>query len=392
MGLGNRLKERRDRAGLTQGEAARAVRVPRELVSMWETEARNPSMGQVGELARLYRVNAAYLLGEEELDEKLEREVLFRDLPGNSMVRLELERWLDFLDGWAELLEDMGARLPGPGKPPKRFKDMGQVTDARRAPTLAAEVRDEYGLGSGSIPDLYAFLDEWGVLVYRAALGSIDEGGVSGAFYNHPRLGYCVLVNYDTTLGRQAFTLAHEFAHALFHYPSGGLVSWKGYKDPKERFADAFASHFLVPTKQLKRLAKDEEQRGGPDAYEALRLASYFRVSYATLLIRLREEGMIDGEYYDWIKGHSPSRMAWYMGMDSDEFNIPEHRMLYLERYPVSVIERVRRAVEDGYVSPSQAAGLLDVDVHTLQQKILQFSDPPPAEEEERREFEELPF
>jgi Zn-dependent peptidase ImmA (M78 family) len=359
---------------------------------MWETEARTPNMGQLRELARLYRVNVAYLLGEEELDEKLEREVLFRGLAGNSEVRLELERWLDFLDGWAELLEDIGEHLPGPGKPPKKFRDLGQVTDARRAPTLAAEARDEYELGSGPIPDLYSFLDEWGVLVYRAALGSINEGGVSGAFYNHPDLGYCILVNYDTTRGRQTFTLAHEFAHALFHYPSGGLISWKGHKDPKERFADTFAAHFLVPTKQLKRLAEDEGQRGGPDAYEALRLASYFRVSYATLLNRLLEENVIDREYYDWIKGHSPSRMAWYMGMDPDEFNIPEHRVLYLERYPVSVIERVKQAVEDGNLSPSQAAGLLYVDVRTLQQKIKQLSDPPPAKDEEKQEFEELPF
>ena len=147
-----------------------------------------------------------------------------------------------------------------------------------------------------------------------------------------------------------------------------------------------------MPTKQLKQLAEDEERIGGPDAYEALRLASYFRVSYATLLNRLREEKIIEREYYDWIKGHSPSQMAWYMGMDPDEFNIPEHRVLYLERYPVSVIERVRQAVDDGDLSPSQAAGLLYVDVHTLQQKIKQLSDPPPAEEEEKQEFEELPF
>lgn len=391
MGLGNRLRERRGKVGLTQGEAARAIGVPRELVSMWETEARNPNMGQIHDLASLYRVNAAYLLGEEELDEKLGREVLFRGIAGNPEVRLELERWLNFLDNWAELLEDLGEYLPGLGKPPKRFKDIGQVTDARRAPTLAAEVRDKYDLGSGAIPDLYAFLDEWGVLVYRAALGSIEDG-VSGAFYNHPRLGYCILVNYDTTPGRQAFTLAHEFAHALFHYPSGGLVSWQGHKDPKERFADTFAAHFLVPTKQLKRLAKDEERKGGPDAYEALRLASYFRVSYATMLNRLREEGMIEREYYEWIKGHSPSKMAWHMGMDSDEFIIPEHRILYLERYPLSVIERVRRAVENGDLSPSQAADLLDVDVYTLQQGIRQFSDPPEATPAEKREFEEQPY
>ena len=395
MGLGDRLKDRRERAGLTQGDAARALRLPRELVSMWETEARTPGLGQLEELARLYRVNAAYLLGEEELDEKREREVLFRGLSESPEVRLELERWLDFLDGWAEFLEDLGEdeALTGPGKPPKELKEWAQSTDARRAPTLAAKVREVYGLGSAAIPDLYAFLDEWEILVYRTALGSISgsKGGVSGAFYNHPELGYCLLVNSDTTPGRQAFTLAHEFAHALFHYPSRGLISWKGVRDPREKFADVFAAHFLVPTKQLKELVEDEKGRGWPDPYEALQLASYFRVSYATLLYRLFEEKIIEEDTYEWLKGFSPSQMAFYLGMDPEEFSLPEHKTLYLERYPVSVIEQVKRAVDDAELTPSQAAGLLDVDVHTLQRRIKLFSDPPKADAEERLEFEELP-
>ncbi len=362
---------------------------------MWETESRTPGLGQLEELARLYRVNVAYLLGEEELDEKREREVLFRGLSDSPEVRLELERWLDFLDGWADFLEDLGKgkALTGPGKPPRELRDWGQSTDARRAPTLAAKARQAYGLGSGAIPDLYAFLDERDVLVYRAALGSINgpRGGVSGAFYNHPELGYCLLVNSDTTPGRQAFTLAHEFAHALFHYPSRGLISWKGARDPREKFADVFAAHFLVPTKQLKELVEDDKRSGWPDPYEALQLASYFRVSYATILYRLFEEKVIEEDTYEWLKGYSPSQMAFYLGMDPEEFSIPEHKTLYLERYPVSVIEGVKRAVDDGELTPSQAAGLLDVDVHTLQRRVKLFSDPPKADAQERLEFEELP-
>lgn len=395
MGLGDRLRDRRERAGLTQVDAARALRLPRELVSMWETEARTPGLGQLEELARLYRVNAAYLLGEEELDEKREREVLFRGLVDSPDIRLELERWLDFLDNWADFLEDLGGKeaLAGPGKPPRELREWAQSTDARRAPTLAAKAREEYGLGSGAIPDLYAFLDERDVLVYRAALGSISGpgGGVSGAFYNHPRLGYCLLVNSDTTPGRQAFTLAHEFAHALFHYPSRGLISWKGMRDPREKFADVFAAHFLVPTKQLKELVEDEKRSGWPDPYEALQLASYFRVSYATLLYRLFEEKIIEEDTYEWLKGFSPSQMAFHLGMDPEEYSLPEHKTLHLERYPVSVIEQVKRAVDDGELTLSQAAGLLGVDVHTLQRRVKLFSNPPKADAEERLEFEELP-
>ena len=104
MALGDRLRDRRERAGLTQGDAAQALRLPRELISMWETEARTPGLGQLEELARLYRVNSAYLLGEEELDEKREREILFRGLGDSPVARLELERWLDFSQWLGRLL------------------------------------------------------------------------------------------------------------------------------------------------------------------------------------------------------------------------------------------------------------------------------------------------
>ena len=219
-----------------------------------------------------------------------------------------------------------------------------------------------YGLGSGAIPDLYAFLDEQNVLVYRAALGSISgpRRWRLGDLYNHPELGYCLLVNSDTTPGRQAFTLAHEFAHALFHYPSRGLISWKGVRDPQGEVRRRFRGPLLGSrAKQLKDLVEDERRSGWPDPYEALQLASYFRVSYATLLYRLSEEKMIRRRHLPVVARVQPEPMAFYLGMDPEEFSIPEHKTLHLERYPVSVIERVKRAVDEGALTPSQAAGLL---------------------------------
>ncbi len=248
VGLGGRLRERRDRAGLTQAAAARAVRVPRELISMWETEARVPGLRQLEELARLYRASVGYLLGEEELDEKKERESLYGELVRGAGARLEVERWLDFLEGWAGFLEDVGEELPGPSRPPRSLDEGRIVADARRAPKLAAVVREYYWLDLSTVPvDLYAFFEEADVaLVYRASLGDIGRGsdGVSGAFYNHPKLGYSILVNADTAPGRQVFTLAHEFAHALFHYPIS-VLEWVRWAVEEEELSHAQAANLL---------------------------------------------------------------------------------------------------------------------------------------------------
>lgn len=392
MALGERLRKSRERVGLVQEQAAQVLGVPREMISMWENGSRNPSYRQLEALSGLYRVNVGYLLGEEELNERYELDMLYRWLPDDHEIQVEVERWVSFLDDWADFREESGDELPGFGKPPRDLNENGMITDARRAPTLAAKVRKHYRMGQDATPDLYAFLDEEDVLVYRAELGSVGKGseGVSGAFYNHPRLGYCIMVNAQTTPGRQTFTLAHEFAHALYHHAVGGIISRKGDQDPKERFANAFAAHFLVPAKELRRLVEDERRDGGMDPYQALMFAAYFRVSYATLLTRLREEHLIDPDTYLDYKGYSPSSMAWQIGLDPEEFRVPEPRPLYLKRYPVSVLWRVKRAVEEDQLTDSQAADLLDVDVVTLRRQLKLLSNPPKATQREVEEFDEL--
>ncbi len=391
MTLGFRLKERREALALTQEQVGRVLGVSRELVALWESGERIPGARQLDDLARLYRVNRGYLLGKEDLDRKAEREVLYRGLPDDLKIRDEVERWLDFLDEWAELLEELEVPLSGPGRPPKPLAEKEPVTDLRRVSALAEKTRDHYKLGLDALPNLYAFLDEKGVLVYRAPLGPLGEGGVgiSGAVYNHPALGFCILVNANTSPGRQVFTLAHEWAHALFHHQSGGIVCRMGDYDAKERFADAFAAHFLVPGKELRRLVENEREKGGLDAYKVLRLAAYFRVSYATVLNRLLDEKLISTEQHRLFRGYSPSAMARALGLEEEMFRIPEPHPLFLERYPVSVLEQLRRALQADHLTPAQVADLLKVDVTTVRARLL--AEPPKANPLEAGEFDELP-
>lgn len=389
MSLGARLKEGRTHLALTQGQAAEVLKVPRELVSMWETEARVPGLRQLDELARLYRVSTAYLLGREERPARHEREVLYRGLVQDTRVGLEVDRWVDFLDRWAEFLDDLDEQPSGPKAPPRQLNQGRVVTDVRRASALAQAVREYYALGASALPDLYAFLEAQRILVYRAPLGSIGQAseGVSGAFYNHPTLGYSILVNADTSPGRQTFTLAHEFCHALFHYAEGGLISRHGVRDATEVFANNFAGHFLVPGKGLRRRV-----RGPISPLDALSLARYFRVSYTLVLVRLRQEGVIGEETYQELKQYSPRQLSERQGMDACEFEIPEPRHLDIGRYPAFVLDRVAEAIRNGDLTPAQAGGLLDVDVVTLQLALL--SDPrhaSPEEVRERSEFE-VPF
>lgn len=395
--LGGRLRQARELAGFTQYEVANAAGVAREVISYWENDRRIPSYAQLIRLAEAVGVSVDYLLGTEEEPEAAEEHVLvYRGLASQSpQAKATVRRWLAFLDEWADLLTECGETLPGRRVSPKReWRAPQAITDSRLAPKLAWSVRNHYGLGEDAIPDLLAFLDQQGVLVYRAALDPIGDGeGVSGIFYNHPRLGYTILVNTCTTPGRQTFTLAHEFAHALFHYQERGLVSRTRDTDRKERFADAFAAHLLVPGEKLRELVDQDPDGGaageGLSPFDVLRLHRYFRVSYATMLNRLRCEGILSQERYDIYRGYSPSALARNLGLDCTEYCPPKgDEGVTLGTYPPSVLERVHRLVQGDELSPAGAADLLRVSQEEILGELLAFAS---AKDEEEREFVELP-
>jgi Zn-dependent peptidase ImmA (M78 family)/transcriptional regulator with XRE-family HTH domain len=392
-GLGGRLRQAREWAGFSQQEAADAIGVAREVISYWENERRTPGLVQLSRLADAFGTTTHHLLdGEAPAHREADQGVIYQGIDASAAhTRAEVRRWLAFLNDWADLLAECDEPLPGRRVPPRReWRSAHAITDTRLAPKLAAAVREHYALGEDAIPDLLAFLDQQGILVYRTALDEIGEGeGISGIFYNHPRLGYAILVNTCTTPGRQTFTLAHEYAHALFHYQERGLVSRTRDPDRKERFANDFAAHFLVPGEKLRELVAQNPDGGGLSPFDVLRLHRYFRVSYATMLNRLRDERLLTQEQYDIYRGYSPSVLANRLGLDCTEYFLPQGNPgVTLATYPPSILERVRRLVEDEELSPVGAADLLRVSQEEVREELLTFAV---AKEEEEREFDELP-
>lgn len=381
MELARRLREKRERLSLTQERVARALGAPRELLSYWENGTRVPNLRQLQELARVYNTTPAYLLGEAE-DAEEEQHVLLRGVDDEG-AHIAVRQWIGFLDSWADFLKDIEHELPGPGRPPKQLDEGETVTDMRRVPVLANKVREHFRLGQDAMPDPYTFLDEKGYLVIKANLGPLGQGAdsISGAFYNHPRLGFSILVNTDTSPGRQAFTLAHEFAHSLYHHAVGGIICRFDPNDPVERFANAFAASFLIPGKELRIMTKKAPISSPADA---LSLATYFGVSYAMILVRLVREGLITSRQYEDWRRYSASSLASQLGLNPEPFRIPEHKPLHLDRYPLSVLELIKQSIERDLLSPKQAAGLLGVTQGDIQRTLL--SDPPLANDLERQE------
>lgn len=383
--LGERLRFARENAGLSQQAAAQAMSIDRVNLSYWETEKRTPGLKQLQHLAYTYGTTVAALLDNSQEVLNVENDPLLESLSSDEQVaHRAISRWLTFLDRWANLREEVGDPLPGKfASSIPEGRSPAPITDTRRAPTLAAQLRSKLQLGDNAIPDLIGVLDRMGILVSRADLG--EHSRISGVFFNHPRLGAAILINKCHVAGRQIFTLAHELAHAQFHYQEQGLISRTDANDAKERFANKFAAHFLVPNTALRTAVR---QQVVDDPYDVVRLQASFRVSYAMLLNRLRDEGLISQERYDVYRTLSPTHLASRLQIDVRFLQGRQERLPELETFPPSVIDRVIDYLNDDILSVPAAASLLNVPQEVVAALMARYER---AGRDEELEFELLP-
>lgn len=88
FGFSNRLKNLREKLGITQSELARRLSLTRSSVNSWEMGIAVPSTPFIVELARLFSVTTDYLLG---LDENM-------TIHTDGLSEREISLLLDMLD------------------------------------------------------------------------------------------------------------------------------------------------------------------------------------------------------------------------------------------------------------------------------------------------------
>ncbi|MBD2607440.1 ImmA/IrrE family metallo-endopeptidase [Scytonema hofmannii FACHB-248] len=154
--------------------------------------------------------------------------------------------------------------------------------------TIAALFRHRLGLGDAPIANLFQSVEEIGLKVLRS---SIPIKGFFGLSACSDIEGAFVLVNtHNITIERQLFTLAHEIGHLIFHRVEyQDTLIEEGTKEEekaREKVADYFASHLLVPQAEFERMYALTQ--------DIVKLKRHFRVSYLVVLNRLAEMKIID--------------------------------------------------------------------------------------------------
>lgn len=369
MHMAKRLSEARELAGYSQDQAASALGVSRPMVTYWEGGSRTPNDRQLVGLARLYGVDVVALRGDVPLEStQPAADMMFRGaderLPPEA--RRGMGEFEEFLDTYARLAEQMGYEVHGMRQSP--FAASGSFDSAEYARRKAEEVRAHLRLGLGPVGDVDRVCDLLGITVLQAKLGSDLSTTISGAFFKHPRVGFSILVNLDMTPGRRRFTVAHETAHALFHSDKEPYVLSFATKDPRERFADTFAGEFLMPTEGVRRVM--EEQGFGPkitDAADVIHLQRFFKVSYATALVRLRQARYLKQEHFERFKKVRPVVYARSLGYEPDPEEFEQDADQWrLRRYPPRFLRLLRLAIHQQRISVPSAAALVGVSIDEL--------------------------
>lgn len=132
----------------------------------------------------------------------------------------------------------------------------------------------------------------------------------------------CVIaINSLMTLGRQRFSLAHEFYHYYYDNNMMNICSKiVGSGEENEKKADAFAAYLLMPRTAL--YEKVESLKGKTNnklnLQDIIKIEQYFKVSHQTALYQLLNCRFITKNEFEQYMNVYVRREAELMGFDSD--------------------------------------------------------------------------
>ena len=133
-----------------------------------------------------------------------------------------------------------------------------------------------------------------------------------------------MLINSNTTRGRQHFTIAHELYHLYFDdKPLPHIATKINTSDSiAEKNADMFASALLMPKEGvLQYMSTEDIVSKDVNIASVLRLEQYFSVSRGAILLRLRKIGLLFENTLQSLKSISVIDSAKQYGYDVSLYN-----------------------------------------------------------------------
>ena len=325
MATEHRLKYAREKAGLTQQEAAQRSGIGPSSLSEFESGKREPRLIQLHKLAELYRRSVAFFIEEGPLPAEV---VLWREKPQPLAEQEIATKFLRLCEQYHNLEvwcgEKRSAELPVAKGDANAYK----MEDTEN---LAYELRRTLGLGDRPGSTLPYILEEvYGVKVFHVPLGVTGCAACSRS----DTFGLAVLLNSDAISPRRNFDLAHE----LFH-----LLTWNVFRKTSDQdsvvanggeeiLANLFASHLLMPTEPVRRAVNPliaERRTTLSCLYD---VARQFDVSLEALLWRVKDVYALGEEKIREALEQSRKSVGVWEVRESAEAPLRSKRFLALAR------------------------------------------------------------
>jgi len=349
--LGERIAESRRARRLTQQQVADALDLSRATVVATEKGERRPKARELVALSRLFGrpvgdfVAARPLNGEPGFIVHFDRALKTLSTEATEGLGPAIERFERHCRWYVELEEMLGA--PHPQRWPEPYDIEGTPLD-RAAEEVAISERNRLGLGDGPVSNLADLLEsDVGLRVIPVEMGGTE---VTTMYLMTARYGACIAVN-EARSGD--IDVAHAYAHFLTNRQRPEICQSRtpGRMSHEERFADAFASAFLMPASGVQRRfeAVRRAKRGKTiTPADVLMLASLYRVPLPAMARRIEDLRLLPA---------GTSRRMEQPGISGER--PVSHGSRFTTRYTTLAVQ----AFEEGLLTEGQLAERLGTDI-----------------------------
>jgi Zn-dependent peptidase ImmA (M78 family)/transcriptional regulator with XRE-family HTH domain len=371
--LGRRLQDARRARGLTQQDVANELGIARTTVIAIEQGERKVRPEELLQLARLYGRAVSDLIREREVVEEFL--VQFRTAiaqAGRHQAELTraIQEFQQLCEDYLELERLCRASLTR--HYPPQYSTEG-ISPEEAAEDIASAERNRLGLGEGPILRLRETLEnDVGLRIFYPKLPS----HIAGMFGYTDKLGGCIAINAVHPEERQRWSLGHEYSHFLTNRfrPEVSVMFVYERVPAAERFADAFAGAFLMPSDGLKRRFHElaRLRKGKITPAELCQLAHYYVVSVEALTHRLETLHLLPNGTWDRLRdsGFKVREAQTILGLEPH----PRTDQLLPLRYQYLAVEAYQR----GDLTEGQLARFLRVgrvEARRLVEELTNYHD-----------------
>ena len=216
----------------------------------------------------------------------------------------QLDQAIDALRGLAEDYRELERLLSAPLRRnyPPEVRLHPKIDPTELASSIAQQERRRLGLGDQPVLQLRNVL-EWdvGLRIFYWKLPS----AIAGMYACTEDLDGCILISRQHPEERRRMSLMHEYGHLIIdrYKPGIDYLSMSGRKPANERFAEAFAVKFLLPSSSVTQRFHDiVNSTGDFQVADLRRLSHFYLVSVEAMALRLEHLSLLPRGSWQFLK------------------------------------------------------------------------------------------